>query len=177
MDPDALLASEFAALHAQPPPLDPPFPDLFLTRVDFLLSEPALLECALDALDGGRVCCVRAPSGRELWQVASGTLGRRGSGARAAPPLSGVDLPGSGLCAPGDGSGAGPAYTVLLGGAGCCTCLDFRRRVAALKNEGRFCAHLLAATLAAAARGAPAKQRGVSDEELARLLCGALAAH
>ena len=167
---DALVVGELSRLCAIGAP---DFSDAALSRLDFALAEPAVLEMALDALDGGRVCCVRAPSGRALWQVLSGTVGRRaaarGGGGGA---LSGVDLAGSGLCAPGDG---GPAYTVLLGGPGCCTCLDFRRRVVAGEEAGRFCAHLLAAALASAARGAPAKARAVSNEELARLLCGALA--
>ena len=144
---DALVVGELSRLCAVGAP---DFSDAALSRLDFALAEPAVLEMALDALDGGRVCCVRAPSGRALWQVLSGTVGRRaaarGGGGGA---LSGVDLAGSGLCAPGDG---GPAYSVLLGGAGCCTC-----------------------ALASVARGAPAKARAVSNEELARLLCGALA--
>jgi hypothetical protein len=169
---DALVVGELSQLFAKGAP---DFSDAALSRLDFALAEPAVLEMALDALDGGRVCCVRAPSGRALWQVLSGTVGRRAAargGGGGGGALSGVDFAGSGLCAPGDG---GPAYTVLLGGAGCCTCLDFRRRVAAGEEAGRFCAHLLAATLASAARGAPAKARAVSNEELARLLCGALA--
>jgi hypothetical protein len=185
---DALLAAELSHLNAAGPS-DPPFPDVFLARLDFLLCEPALLELALDALDCGRVCFLASPSGRGLWQVASSAVGRRGTRAqlgRGADTAHAerVDLAGSGLCGAGDAGGAGTAaYTVLLEGAGFCTCLDFRRRVAAAgagagaDADARFCcAHLLAAALARAAHGAPAKQRAVSDEELARLLCAAAGA-
>jgi hypothetical protein len=179
---DALLASELhqLALHqasASDLASSDPLPDAALCNLDFLLSEPALLELALDALDGGRVLRVRGVGGSIVWQVVSSMVGRRGSRS-GAPPRSGVvdgaDLSGSGLCPAMDAGGAGPAYTVLLGGAGCCTCLDFRRRVTAVESTGRFCQHLLAAALANGAH-AP-RTRAVSDEELARLLHDALAA-
>ena len=100
---DALLASELhqLALHqasASDLASSDPLPDAALCNLDFLLSEPALLELALDALDGGRVLRVRGVGGSIVWQVVSSMVGRRGSRS-GAPPRSGVvdgaDLSGS----------------------------------------------------------------------------------
>ena len=180
---DSLLLEELRRLRVSPPD-----PAASLSRLDFLLQpHPHLLDCALDALDGGRVCRVSSPSGRALWHVCSATAGRQFAAAfpppqRASAPsraqqLQGIDLAASGLCSASDAGGTGnPAYTVLPEGAGFCTCADFRRRVGAEAGEGcgRFCAHLLAVALCRALQGPPLhRARTVSDEELARLLCGA----
>ena len=160
----ALLAAELASISASG---GGALSEPALLRLDALLGGDGVLDRALEALDGGAVTRLRAPSGRVAWAVAS-SLSRR-----PAAEVAAADARASGL-------GDNFSYTVLLGGPGACTCADFAARVLAARADfgapqRRACKHLLAAALAAAL-GRGARERAVGEDDLARLLASAFTA-
>ena len=154
---DSLLAAELCAIRSRGI-----LTDESLRRLDAFLCGDGILERALEALDGGAVTKITSsPSGRVVWSIAS-SLSRRTSA-----DLAGIDLHASGLTVDNY------SYTVLLDGPGSCTCADFTAHVI-IEGETasrRVCKHILAAALADALGSASrVRARGLSDEELIKLL-------
>jgi len=125
---------------AQPQPQPRRLEPGALRRLDCLLRGDAVLERALEHVDNGDVERCVTPHGRAFFSVASASARAaraRGAGAfAAAAAAAAADAPSQSQAFPrlsfgGGGGGAPPAlaYTVLVDGAGACSCFDFGARV------------------------------------------------